>query len=664
MKFANDAEDNPIKALFRGAGNAVAPTTSPAVATPPLGLAEVPATIRRRSSKLSLRFSRNKGDRPGTGAGQTYEGGPGPASESTLRRGLQSVGLGGWSVVAGEKRVSEGPIQAPEPVSDRGAPYVHRFHPHGFLEKDQPGSQCRKVESEWRDEKRGGFFTFATSPKRLKGKESNPEAEASNTTEYSCVFCEKSDKFYSSKGTCKRHLEAMHVARKYLRCDKCQHRSQTVPDARKHSAQCLQNPGWHSAEPDRKLFYSSEFCKGQVFTSQPAYVDHLLELCALHPRERPPLSHHLKLRNLLERLVPPENMAETSRRILGDPRAWSSVRWDYPRIKLAVKDLESGILDEELHPKDMLRLHRQRAFLEGLLGDRLPQASSSSNPDERCVKVEEQCHENVAHDVAMTTNDKGDSSHDLPMTEMTDTYNNNSSSSSSNNNNNNNNNNLSGAYYSSQTGSEAKRNSESSTKRPLSYETASKIPDRCPPGPSPAILKADDYTGFDELYTHTPSYNQNLVSHTLSPMYANSTWQLSDQPPPYESNYQTNRALSAPQSNEAGSHIASHTLGQPSVRLIDSIPPPPFSRPPFSRSVPSDQFNIAQHRVLNAYGEVVPDTSMGNMPVGELRYDDFVPTSNPTTEAQQPSLWNPSWFDSATDGPGGGLEDLGEIDCI
>lgn len=640
VRFANDGEDNPVKALFRVAGNAVAPTATHVAATPQPEPVDMPATVRPRSSKLSLRFSRNKGDRPGTAAGPSNEAILATSGESPLRRGLHSVGFGGRSVAAGEKKGSGPPVQPPEPISDTMPECVQRLQTHAFLRRDDQSSHSRKIESESRDEKRGGFFTFATSPKRLKGKATKSEAESCTPTEYSCVFCERSGKFYSSKGTCKRHLEAMHVARKYLRCDNCPHRSQTVPDARKHSAQCSShNPGWHSAEPDRKLFYSSEFFKGQVFTSQPAYVDHLLELCALHPHERPPLSHHLKLRNLLERLVPTENLADTSRRILGDPHAWSSVRWDYSRIRLAVKALESGILDRELHATDMLRLHRQKAFIEELLGDRLPQASSSSNQDQRFVKMEEQPDENVDYGLAIA-NEKGDSNHGLPKMEMMSTYNH-----------------LGGTYYSAQTILGARECSEANHKRPLSYETASKIPERHPPGPSSAPLQGDNYPGFDELYTNAPSYN-----HTISPMYSNSLWPLSDQPPPYETNYQTVGAFSAPQSNDPVPQINAQTLGQPAAQMIDSIQPPSISSTLFGRSAPSDRFNMAQDRVLNVYSEVIPhDTRMGDLPAEEMGYENFDQTSQSNMEAQQPTAWASSWYDSTQDGPGGGFEDLGDV---
>ena len=53
----------------------------------------------------------------------------------------------------------------------------------------------------------------------------------STAATYNCVFCHTD---YTTKGTCKRHLEEIHVAKRYFRCISCSHKFNTAPEARKH----------------------------------------------------------------------------------------------------------------------------------------------------------------------------------------------------------------------------------------------------------------------------------------------------------------------------------------------------------------------------------------------------------------------------------------------
>ncbi len=55
--------------------------------------------------------------------------------------------------------------------------------------------------------------------------------KAATSAIYNCIFCCTD---YTTKGTCKRHLEEIHVAKRYFRCLECSQRFATAPEARKH----------------------------------------------------------------------------------------------------------------------------------------------------------------------------------------------------------------------------------------------------------------------------------------------------------------------------------------------------------------------------------------------------------------------------------------------
>ncbi|KAI7641743.1 hypothetical protein KC318_g21754, partial [Hortaea werneckii] len=75
----------------------------------------------------------------------------------------------------------------------------------------------------------------SSTPTQGGASSSSDKAACSGPVTYNCVFCAND---YSVKGTCKRHLEDLHVAKRYYECMKCQHVSRSVPEAKKHMAQC------------------------------------------------------------------------------------------------------------------------------------------------------------------------------------------------------------------------------------------------------------------------------------------------------------------------------------------------------------------------------------------------------------------------------------------
>ncbi len=66
----------------------------------------------------------------------------------------------------------------------------------------------------------GGLSTFLPAKPKV-----------STAAIYNCIFCSTD---YTTKGTCKRHLEEIHVAKRYFRCLECSQRFATAPEARKH----------------------------------------------------------------------------------------------------------------------------------------------------------------------------------------------------------------------------------------------------------------------------------------------------------------------------------------------------------------------------------------------------------------------------------------------
>lgn len=196
-----------------------------------------------------------------------------------------------------------------------------------------------------------------------------------STQAYRCIFCQSN---YTTKGTCKRHLEEIHVAKRYFRCVKCSRKFGTAPEARKHCATCgVGVLGWNTETPEAHKIYSSEFIDHQLFSTPQLYINHLLGLSASPLDVRPVRSWHRKLRNLLEQPVCQTQLRALSIRLFKSADGWREVRWEHERVRRAVKELECGILNRQLDPCDMLMLRRVESFLEELFKDRCVAGSES-----------------------------------------------------------------------------------------------------------------------------------------------------------------------------------------------------------------------------------------------------------------------------------------------
>ncbi|KAF2769446.1 hypothetical protein EJ03DRAFT_351187 [Teratosphaeria nubilosa] len=632
-QIAYDHNDNPVKSLFRQAAQSAAPPCSSRANYPlpaPVEETAPPSvSVRPKSSKLSLRFGR-KGDKD---------------KQSTDLNSAATEG-NSWRKHFRPGNAFDRPAVPPPPEHQHNAnidttssasehpEYVRNLIAHGFLDKDDVPPQTARPESrngqlDAIDEKRG-FFTFNSSGKGGKDKTKvEPEATASSSSsaEYSCVFCEKNDKTYSSKGTCKRHLEEMHVAKKYLQCNECHHKSNTVPDARKHAAQCSSKMvGWTNVKPGPKKYYSSEFAQSLVFESQQLYVEHLLELCGKPFDQRPRLSWHTKLRNLLEKEVDPEYLKDTSRRIIGSPGAWRNARWDFDRLHRACRELEFGILDHELDPGDLLRLRRKKAFVEELFAARLPEAISSVGSRSRPQKIEEpppppsftNAASNASTDPAPVYQSQPPVESQQMMT-ISNSYNH-----------------VTNTYFTSQPDH---RLQEAPPKRPLSYETASSVPLRIPPGPSPTTFQADDRPAYRDVYNEPFRYlvQQNTSMGTISPAFTSSPWPMQDQPPPYDPNFVT-AATSYP------------TPLQSAQAVTESLELPSATQYREDLSLPEQygQMNLqsrdGSNNMMGLYNSA-PTSMPTNMSVDvpeQAMYDNLAP---PTTTPQEQVQWN-SWYNA------------------
>ncbi|KAK1809473.1 hypothetical protein LTR12_016156 [Friedmanniomyces endolithicus] len=185
---------------------------------------------------------------------------------------------------------------------------------------------------------------------------------------YNCIFCSTD---YTTKGTCKRHLEEIHVAKRYFRCLECSQRFATAPEARKHCQTCGGGiVGYKTEIPEEHKLYSSEFVPHEVFPTQQGYVNHLLDLSVATRKARPKRSEHRKLRNLLKQPFCVTALRSLSQRSFKSDDGWQHVRWEHERVRKAVHELEHGNLDSEVGTDDTLQLHRVGTFLEALFNDR------------------------------------------------------------------------------------------------------------------------------------------------------------------------------------------------------------------------------------------------------------------------------------------------------
>ncbi|KAI7691906.1 hypothetical protein KC322_g11128, partial [Hortaea werneckii] len=350
---------------------------------------------------------------------------------------------------------------------------------------------------------------------------SSDKASCSGPVTYNCVFCGND---YSVKGTCKRHLEDLHVAKRYYECMKCQHVSRSVPEAKKHMAQCSVGIiDWNTVKPPHRKAYSSEFVAMAPFKTQQAYIEHLLELCALPKEQRPRISWHLKLRNLLEQPELKGMLCALSKRMFEDPDGWREVRWEHDRVRRAVHRLEYGNLSREsdAHTKDPSEITRR--FLEDLFANRVFAWSEKQElgpqPSEASMSAESTAPSSSTSGTPRYTHGS------LPQAAITQEMQQQAGPGTDS---------VVGQYYNPPGSGMARipkpmQASEQASKRPLSYETANQIPHRQPPGPPtttyyvpnqnlpPTSSSAGD-TNWPQQGYHPP------ISSTVSP----------EMPPPYE----------------------------------------------------------------------------------------------------------------------------------
>jgi len=362
------------------------------------------------------------------------------------------------------------------------------------------------------------ILSAANTPSSSK----HPRTKSAASVAYNCVFCGDD---YSSKGTCKRHLDDMHVARKSLQCNKCKAQFRTVPEVRKHSDPCSSGIlGWSEYKPPARHIYSSEFTN-KLFRTQQQYTEHLLELCAKPQGTRPGLSLHKKLRNLLEQPALRDAVETLSLRIFGDADMWRNTRWEYERVRKAINDLEYGLPDAEPRAYDISKLNKFHVFVDELFACRKAHTSTTSHPDsDQETTTDEKKRQPSDAKVV-----KKETPHTYAQPEMSQAFASRPATSYPDTGRN-----VAETYYLTPNSGTA-TGVDSSTKRPLSYESASRIPERLPPGPSPTV---------PDIYTRSPlsaNFSSNFslsTSAAFEPLPLPSTmsaWQFSDQPPPYES---------------------------------------------------------------------------------------------------------------------------------
>ncbi|TKA27603.1 hypothetical protein B0A50_04435 [Salinomyces thailandicus] len=339
------------------------------------------------------------------------------------------------------------------------------------------------------------------------------KATGSSQITYNCVFCGND---YSVKGTCKRHLEDLHVAKRYYECMKCQYVSRSVPEAKKHMAQCSVGIiDWNTVKPPHRKAYSSEFVATVPFKTQQTYIEHLLDLSALSKDERPRLSWHLKLRNLLDQPEFKSAVSALSKRMFENPEGWREVRWQHERVRHAVYKLEYGLLSRETGPHAKTSPDVVRTFVEDLFADRLSTCASASGP------AVQSPNDSVS---ASSSAVPGSSNAGTPYhpseslrqavggQEMQRVH------TSTNP--------VLGQYYNQSSGKMPEL--ESGAKRPLSYETAVQVPQRQPPGPPAATnYYPSSHHALPTTLEGVP-WTQQDYQHSMPATIA------PDVPPPYE----------------------------------------------------------------------------------------------------------------------------------
>ncbi|KAK5703505.1 hypothetical protein LTR17_022063 [Elasticomyces elasticus] len=361
----------------------------------------------------------------------------------------------------------------------------------------------------------GGDSQCCGLPPRERPASPKAKSSASTATTYNCVFC-RTD--YTTKGTCKRHLEEIHVAKRYFRCLMCSHHFSTAPEARKHCQTCGAGLlGYKTEIPSEHKLYSSEFLPHQVFPTQQGYVNHLLDLSVAANEPRPVRSYHKKLRNLLEQPACESALRSLSLRLFMSAEGWRDARWEHERVKKAVHELEHGILDSGTGAKDVLKVHKMEKFLTDLFNDRAVSTAlaPSSPPRQRATLVPKtETHGSVLSKRLSVTR--------LPP--------------------------------------------EPTPKRPLSVESSARTPIRQPPGPP----------------TSTTNYARDDLQPPKPQQYEHSYHQQQARPQPIPQHIQGVPASSVPQQQQQQSMLPYQSPVSPQHTTFlwppqDSTQPPPYN---------------------------------------------------------------------------------------
>lgn len=405
------------------------------------------------------------------------------------------------------------------------------------------------------------------------------KATAPGQINYNCVFCGND---YSVKGTCKRHIEDLHVAKRYYECMKCQHVSRSVPEAKKHMAQCSVGIiDWNTVKPPHRKVYGSEFVAGAIFKTQQSYIEHLLELSALPKNERPKLSWHLKLRNLLDQPEFRPTLQALSKRLFESTEGWKDVRWEHERARRAVHRLEYGTLrrENEAQPKEPSEVIR--TFIDDLFADRLLAWNSKSSGVHRPSGGSGSASagsSNAPNNSNAATPRRLPELHCQPAgMEMQQNV---PSAASS----------VQQRYYSSAPNPGPPQDAEQSGKRPLSYETATQIPHRRPPGP-PTTTSAYCMPG-QPAPNPVPNTVNGQSPWVMQPYQAPTPISISpEMPPPYEINTSAAGGFSAP--------------------VAPPLPPPPPSiQPPTAVSAPYTPHPPMEATSTNQFGHYFLDDTI------------------------------------------------------
>lgn len=173
--------------------------------------------------------------------------------------------------------------------------------------------------------------------------------------------------FLSSKGTCCRHIETLHVARKRQKCNGCAAVFDCKAEVKSHLNNCEGgHRGFVTITPPTQKWYASEFT-GRLFASQQEYINDLVDSSRRLKGQQPRAQPVRKLYGLLNQpgLRPP--LEKASRRLYGRVNAWKHFDWDVSTIEQACEQLQRGLDVYERTDSQALTLHTIDRWLENLL---------------------------------------------------------------------------------------------------------------------------------------------------------------------------------------------------------------------------------------------------------------------------------------------------------